>query len=271
MKQTTKIILGIISGIFLISLAFIIGFSFSNRRNWQWIDNSVVSMIEFSQENKTEIEIGSFQTVCLDNEDNGEFKFFPFGSFSIKPISPEIGKQQLIVPDDLKKYLNVTNRNDTLFIRLNRKKMLDGEKLSNPNYLNISGMNLDLHTSAIDIINNSTVFKIDIRMAQTDRIKINNSESVTIESCTANEVTLLSKGNIEINNSTIKKLNLDLDNIGGWSVNQSQIDLLNLSGSREHQASISKTEFKSANWTPKNENATLNLGIKGSAARIILE
>jgi hypothetical protein len=66
MRLTTKIISGFIMSIFFISLTFIIGFFFTDRKNKK---HSNLNVIDIPQDNITSIELGSFKTIVIEEVD----------------------------------------------------------------------------------------------------------------------------------------------------------------------------------------------------------
>ena len=261
MRLSTKITLGIMGGVFLISLLFIIGFSFTDRKNSVRQDRQVT----ISQDNLVPIEIGEFKTVSIDylSEKSGHDIYID-GCLFVKPTATESNKQELLVSEEVRKYINTLTTNDTLFIRFDWKQM--NKDLANANgsssFRVVHDVNYYLNTSVVDIISNTDMVKINIQDIKTDHIKVCTTEEILINSCEAVSVTP-SGNNFKIQNSTIHTLNLDLDKVRGWNVENCSIQEENLTGSGNHRNTISKSETKVMNWIPKDKDARLNLEIVG--------
>jgi hypothetical protein len=73
-----------------------------------------------------------------------------------------------------------------------------------------------------------------------------------------------------LTNSQAKELSIDLDQIeGDWQIENCDIEVKNLTGSKKHNVSLSKNEAKIINWIPKNQDAELTVTLKGDTAKIV--
>jgi hypothetical protein len=269
MRLTTKIILGIIGGIFSLALLLIIGFSFSDRKDFNSFSENRRTI---SQENVVPIEIGEFKTVRMSYSDNVNPEIRPFfqGTLSINPTSEEDAKQKLSAPEELIKYINTSIVNDTLFIRFDQEQMHKDFASQKNEYLQINGMTIQLHTQAVDIENTIRGMEVDIRDVKTNHIKV-RANRVFINSCEATSVTPIGSDELRIRNSTMHSLNIDLDETRNWTVENCTIQEENLTGSGNNRNTISKSEAKVMNWIPKNSDARLDLHLSGEPAKLVFE
>ena len=152
MKLTTKIIFGIILSIFVISLLFITGFSFSERKNYDYMKtHSNATFIP--QDNPIGINVESTRVVLLEmeREDNQTEIIYGFASdnngINLSPQTEE-GESKLFIPEALYEFVVVKTQNDTLSIQIKideLRKKYDEEGLKK--YMFFSGINLNLQTS----------------------------------------------------------------------------------------------------------------------------
>lgn len=269
MKLTTKIILGIISSIFLISLIFIIGFSFSNRKNWTYSYYKKENTI--SQENPVEIELDVFNTILIDgNDDNPDENIIIAGTLSVRPDINN--KNKLVLSEEMNQYVSLNYYNDTLNICFDKSKLLEKRTVYPERniYLHIRGADLQLFTNNTNLISNYEGFNIDIKGIKSDYIKMNTSYAVNIDSC---EILSLNPYMcaLQIANSTINKLNIDLDSIRDWNTDNCFIEVQNVTGSEGKEVFLKDNKTKELNWYPKNEHAHLKLTLQSDTAKIILQ
>ena len=271
MRLTTKIISGIILSLFLISLIFIIGFSFTDRKNYK---STYLNAINLSQDNKTGIELPPYKTILIDEvaiEANGRYsnRLSTGCNLYIDPISENQNPDMIFVPESIKDVVSFDTYGDTLKIMINVLELDSNDKKMFQFY---SGLNLYLNISKIDIISNVSQLSVTARNIQTDSMKIKSSGNIFIDSCKADVITpslFASYRQLLIKNSEMIKLNLDLDNISNWKIENCNIEEENLTGSKTHRITQRKDESKIINWHPKNNKAILNITIESDTARII--
>lgn len=276
MRLTTKIILGIIGGIFAISLLFIIGFSFTERGRFKPLSFDTPP-IEYPLGGATNIEIDAFKVVCINYEQpDADNRSYVPATLTIEPIPEGESEQKLMVSEKMKDYMEVYTVNDTLMITLGLDRLLKEFQASDTvkilrQMTVLSGALLHLQTQFVDVVNNASSVDVKIANIKADLIKI-NSMNIRIDSCEATSVSPFGKGSFMIRNSTVHSLNVDLDNIGSWTVENCNIQEENLTGSNQHSVLISKKEAKALNWLPKNKDARLHTEIQGGeSVKLIFE
>jgi hypothetical protein len=269
MRLTTKIISGIILSIFTISLIFIIGFSFTDRKNYE---GSYLNNINLSQENKKGIELPPYKTILIDEvafESNGRYRLSANCNIDINPTSESHNSDMMFVPESIKDLISFDTYGDTLKITLS----LHNIHTENKKRLNFySGFNINLNISKIDVISKVPGLSVTANNIQTDSMKIKSSGNIFINSCKADVIEPSLFANYRqllIKNSEMIKLNLDLDNISNWKIENCNIEEENLTGSKTHRITQRKDESKIINWHPKNDKAILNITIESDTARII--
>ena len=278
MRLTTKIIVGIISFIFLFSLIFIIGFSFSDRTEKR---NFNVDQGSISRENKKEIELDFFKTISINYlNDTIDYNISPRGTISIRPLLGN-EKNKLIVSEEMNSYLTLNISNDTLKILFDRKKFYEKYRLDEEYpqykhfYTSIEGGEMTLQSNYVDIISNFTALDIDIKDIRTNHIKVSTFASILIDSCEAISVSPynynLNNQKFTLKNSKVEELNIDLDFISNWSVEKCELTRKNITGSGKNSANLNKYESMELNWLPKDRNATLNLTLYGDTSKVVVK
>ena len=289
MRLTTKIMTGLILSIFLLSLLSIIGFSFTDRKNYRrkYPNNS----IQIPQaEHQTDINIAPYRVIALETEQTDIashyylFKDNTNGLF-IQPATNAAAENTLFVPETLYDYLSIQTNSDTLTIKIKLNELSEkygffkeeNGKLK-PSILYgvfISGVNLYLHTSNINVINTLNEMHTHISHIETDSIKIYAAGEIHIDSCKAHVIEPRVKPDyrkINVKNSVAQVLILDLDRVNNWNIDNCEIIARHITGSRRYnEIKIAGDERETIVWQPKNENAELHLKFKGNAAQITYE
>ena len=272
MRLTTKIMLSIIAAIFLIPLIFIIGFSFTDRKNY---NHSNVEFINLSQENKTGIELPSYKKILIDEapfkSEEGYYNGFSNNCSIFLELNPEEhNSDMLFTPESLKDFIAIDTYDDTLKIIINFMGL--GKKLKNDENKNRFYSELDLHfnISNIDVTSNIRRLSITAKNIHTDSIIVKSSGNIYIDSCKADVIEPVTKyRRLTIKNSDLKKLNLDLDYADIWHIENCNIEEEYLTGGKTHNITQNKDESRIIHWHPKNKNAKLNITIESDTAQII--
>ena len=289
MKLTTKIIIGIILSIFVISLLHIIIYSFTDRKNYRMtIRNKSISIPDaskpcfdvkpyrvfiFSLEQQADDEIKYYY--MLNNENCGLF---------INPAPEKEKENTLVIPETLNDFISTQIKSDTLIVKINfeelRKKHLiqdeEFEKIKRTTIrygIAVSGLNLYLHSSNVNIINNLNGLRTEVKNIETDSIIIYSSGQIAIDSCKAILINPVPGKGFTLTNSSAKILNIDLDLIKGtWKEENNTINIKNYTGSRDNHEMNIKQDIGSKdeviNWLPKNKDAKLKINLKGDTAQI---
>jgi len=274
MRPSTKIIIGILLSILLVSSAFIIGFSFSERANYSWTSGASKSAI--SQENIIPTAINAYRTILLEtklDDFNNEYNVYPHGVLSVTPPTDTQKHNQVCMPEELSKYTEITSSNDTLIIRIKMKDLHDKYLTDKSEpirhfYTSVDGCNFNIYTNHVDVINKLGGISVELRNIETDRIKIDSKSNALIDQCKA-EVVILSGQSCEISECNVGELNIDTDNISSWSVRNSDIKVENLTGSRSNMRYTRSA--KTMNWYPKTKDAKLEVILGEDAAQVVFE
>ena len=278
MKLTTKIVLGIIISIFLLSFVFIICISFIDKENDMFNPNSRFKSI--SQENIISVDIEPFKTVFIYEElEQKRRNIFPGGTVTLQPVINENEKNKILLPEELLKFTGITSSNDTLFIWLKMDEVYEQHEESisaiekRGMAYALDGFNFYLHTNLVDIVCDIDKIKIDIQNIKTDIINVRSFGEISIDSCQANLIETYSRHwkTTLIKNSKVKELSIDLDVIKNWKTEGCEIEILNLTGSGKHSVLFTENTTKVTNWIPKNKEAQLMVTLHGDTARIVFQ
>lgn len=275
MKLTTKIIGGVMLLVILITVAFIAYLSQSKyakegNQNYDVMISSDMESIHRGEGISTIL----FEDVPLEDERSVFFT----GSIHLVPVSKSDEQSKVELPSMLRPYIEEFVKGDTLVLRIKTKELIIA--LSNDpdgRFPSVGGLNFNVFvdTSSIGIKNNLRYdMNLDMRGVKCDNVALNVSARViSVDSCNIKSLTVANITNMgcrfDARNSTIKTLNVDLDNITDRVIENCNIDIENLTGSSIHRISVTKGECKEMNWVPKNEDASLRIFDLSDTVRIV--
>lgn len=274
MRQTTKIVLGIIISLFLIVFFSLIGISFQREyekiyEGWQ---------LEIAQENIMEVPVEDFKVIVLADGDinNKEVLYRLSGNLSIRPLTDDDHKQTLWMPEELKPYVELSCKNDSLKIQFDShdiRKYFENIKAVSADYKalpdRVSGINFIICTEAVDVINKVTSIDLDVKGFIGDQMNI-ACGNILVDSCQIHSISSVNGHNVQIKNSKIQVVNLDLNELT-WSFDHSSIGVLNLTGSGSLQRiRLLGRDIKELNWYPKEKQTKLELSLPGDTLKLIL-
>lgn len=275
MRLTTKIVIGIILLIFILSISFIVIFSFTDRRNYNTYYDSGVSI---SKEKMIVKEVKPYKTIKLDVSPEEQRYMRLIGELRIEPITNESERNKISIPEELSEFTEIDSSGDTLIIRISSyeriyEKFLYEKKKSEMIIRVLSGVTILAHTDVVDVLNNSGGINVNVSNIETDSIKINTRSEINIQNCKSNFVEPLMNNGYEmlrIRNSQIRELNINLDIIWNWEVLDCDVERENLIGSGHHSTRMIKSKDRNVNvyWLPKNKDARLQVTFEGDTAQV---
>ncbi len=267
MRLTTKIVLGAILSIFIGAIVFIVALSFTDRKSFEndWL--------KLGQKNISSIDVAPYHTIKIELEGgasnrNIDFSTLPRGGVVFRQPTSGGQKNKLFLPDELKKFTKVKVDSDTLFIVIDSKKIKS--TYSGKTESGIDGVNYLIYADNVDFINLVPTMKTEINGLHAQLIRVNSEGDVKVESCIVDKLESAS-GNLNLKNNKLKQLNLDLDKIYNWKVENCQIEEENLSGGNTHYIKTPRSETKALNWHPKNKDARLNIELSADSARLVFK
>ena len=285
MRLTTKIIIGIILSIFLLSLVFIIAFSFTDRRHYEAINPN--AKVDIPQEHKTVVKLASYRAIVFETEqtdlDNPYFYLLnSYNGLFVNPITTADAGNELIFPEELSDFVAVQANNDTLAVKIRideiRKKYLKTDETKNIYHKGILmgipcvGLNLHLATSNVNVINRVSGLPIEVANFDTDSILVNSTGDVDILSCKVNFIKPViadNKYSLHVRQSDIHTMNIDLDSVDFYRFENCNIEVINYSSNRTRYINFDDKDtgkVKTVNWLPKKPKVELNISFKGKTS-----
>ncbi|OJV42889.1 MAG: hypothetical protein BGO29_06905 [Bacteroidales bacterium 36-12] len=302
MRLTTKIVLGFILLVFILSLGFIIGFSFTGNGNY----NKYKATPMISQDNLTEISVKPYKTICIERNDMEEyswvfiehpdknkrkavrinkkemqddkFNLMPKGKLLVTAPNEDKNESSFFMPKALIEFTEVISQNDTLLVLINMDKLADRYRgAANKKrflFTLIEGFNFYAYTNSVDIINSDNFLSsisIDVKDITSKHIKVDAFSDINIDNCSAEVINPMGlNGRCVIKNCRAEELNIDLDNMASsWSVEDCKIEVENLTGSHKKSVWARKGNFKVMNWKPKTKDSELTITLHSDTARIV--
>ena len=288
MRLTTKIITGIILSIFLLSLLHIIGYSFTDRKNYK-PSFSHSRSIQIPQTDMTGIPVESYRVITIEAEqsdtDNRFWSYFANdeNGLYIHPATTSDEENKLFIPESLHKFITVQTSRDTLKIKINLDEVREKyEKIDDATVklrpsmrvgIPVSGVNLYLHTTKVNVINRLNSVQTRISNMETDSIQIYASGEINIDSCKANFIEPNSNRKITVAKSVVKAINIDLDRVSNWNVEPDcDVDVMYYTSGKSSNSILLHSDSRGKIvLQPKNKSAEFNVKIKGNAAQINFE
>lgn len=274
MRPTTKIVLGGILFIYIISLVLIICFSFSERRYYK---NFVFGDINIPNENLTAIDLEPYHTVILEEVMSQAKSIMSYTNRNVLRINPISvgGENKLVIPESLRGCIAIKTHDDTLKIQLMTEELRIEFGKGYENYLNFSGIDLCLHSSTVDVINKIDNFRTIVSDIETEVVKIVSGGAILIESCKAIDIEIAPSISrscfLSVKNTVAKTINIDLDVIDMKLEEGCEIEEKNLTGGKRHIIELERKDRGKINWYPKNSEAELAITVPGDTVQIIFQ
>lgn len=262
MKCTTKILIGILlSGIVVVTVGATLVVKLSPRIENLRIDGEPVQM-----------EIAPFRLVNVKLEVDGQLKekyISVEGDFSILPANG--GQSVLSCPEGLKRYLTVVTRNDTLnlIFKLSAQNLSDAQKNRNWMSLEYSKMTLTADSSLVAVQSDVPYFTVNLKHLASDSVSL-NSAFLNVDSCHFRSISVKDTRDLQLKNSQIQNVYLDLDNVNRWNTTGCRLENEYLTGNGDHRNNLQKGECRNMYWKPKSENAQLNVTFNEGASVSLL-
>lgn len=278
MRLTTKIILGIILFVFVASIAFIVGFSFTDRGKYK----DETKFFSVNQHSSMMLNLPSYSAICVDydtctfDEKSLPSNVFAFGDITILPARSDDQSHLLFFPKEMKNFINTKVENDTLFIIIDKfqlaKTIESKGKIGKPGAI-LDDVNFTIYVKNPNIENRIFSINTNIQKINSKFIKASGNGAVYISSCISEKMEIL-QNNITLSNCKIKQLNFALNKHreSELKIRNCQIDEENISS--ENTCSVQKSQLgnpKVLNWYPKNKKAKLNIELSGDSTQIVFK
>lgn len=283
MRLTTKIVLGIIAAIFLISIITIICLSINNGRSS--IDEEAMT----ENTKMTSIDISTHKFITLDMEHNDNNVFFS-GTLDFHPLLDENEKEKwpfenageknkLIVTEELKPNIRQVLAGDTLKLFLKPfDKMMSKKRNARMYYVESKIKMILFHEGDINLKNNISFISVNINDINTNSMNLSSPGEIRLQNCTVdtinpsirkNDESFFLSRHLSINNSKIDILNFKFVGNSELNLNDSKIETGNFYGYTNKKLTIPANTFKKINHIKEAGEKSLELEIFSDTVQFI--
>lgn len=266
MKRTTYILLGIFASGLVLLVSGIIFISLM-RNEGRDMNGIMLDGEEIYMDLEGVSCVKTF--ISLSEVNKSKFITASGGKMQITPsVTSGIGK--ISYPKN--EYLNVSSKNDTLFIELDLKTYNFPEDNQDKYFLNavfVKGLNLNLEigSSLKTVISNMNQLDLDMKNLKMDSLLVRTySQNVLLDSCEFRSFDIAGdRFSIHTKASKIENYYLNIDGVGNWTFENSVIGTEYLTASGRHSNHIQKGECRRVVWTPLSEDANLEVNLRQKA------
>ena len=291
MKRTTYIFIGLLVSGLMVIVATIIFISMSGKPYREDVN--------FGGDEQVTMDLNGVHVVKVFVSQDGvpeERHVFVNGEMKIESIFTSVGKEQISYPKG--KYLNVIQKNDTLFMKLDFSSKNISDKYHNRGFIYSTGFDVklavdslagiitdtdgnytleDVPTNAIlqvsfmgylsQEITDTDGLKLNLKGIDTDSLFVRGRYNILLDSCQIHSLDI--QGNrleFRARNSIIENFYLNLDGVWKWTFENTEVGTEYLSGSDRHSNNLQKGECKRVVWTPLTGDARLQVNVREKAA-----
>ena len=261
MKRTTYIFIGLLVSGLLVIVATII-FIFMSGRPYRE-DGILIGNEQVKMDLK-----GVHVIKVFINQDGAlqPRRVFVNGEMKIESTFASSGKEQISYPKG--KYLNVTQKNDTLFMKIDINASNIPERLQHKDYIFAVGFDVNLAMDSLNsIITDAEGLKLSLKDLGTDSLFVRGDHyNISLDSCQLRSFDIQGNGlEFHAKNSKIENFYLNLDGVWRWTFENTAVGTEYLSGSDRHSNDLQKGECRRVVWTPLKKDASLEVNIKEKA------
>lgn len=261
MKRTTYIFIGLLVSGLIVIVATII-FIFMSGKPYQkdgaFLGNEQVKM-----------DLNGVHVIKVFTSQDGVSearRVFISGEMKIGSTAASLGKEQVSYPKG--DYLNVTQKNDTLFMKLDLNVNNIPEKYRDRDYIFVSGFDVSLAVDSLTgIVTGEEGLKLNLIGIETDSLFVRgNRYNISLDSCRLGSCDIQGNGlDFHAKDSKIENFYLNLDGVWRWTFENTEVGTEYLSGSNQHSNDLQKGECKRVVWTPLTEDARLQVNVREKA------
>lgn len=266
MKRTTYIFIGLLVSGLIVIVATIILISMSGksyRENGAFLGDEQVTM-----------DLNGVHVVKVFVSQDGvpeERRVFVSGEMKIESPSASSGKEQISYPRG--KYLNVIQKDDTLFMKLDFSANNIPDKFQHQDYIYSTGFNVKLAVDSLaGIITDTEGLKLSLKGVEMDSLIVRGRYNVSLDSCQFRSLDIQENvREFHAKDSKIENFYLNLDGVWRWTFANTEVGTEYLAGSGRHSNDLQKGECKRVVWTPLTGAASLRMNIKEKAEIMITQ
>ncbi len=264
MKRTTYILIGLLaSGIIVIMAVCFTVLLTSERRSDTW--NTLLGA------EPIEKELSGVHTLrMIVNQEKKSKRVYLDGMVRILPCS-DSQKEKITYPES--PYLNVVQRNDTLFIELDLDAYKRNEEIAKNQtpYLRLVPP-IRLNVNQLVAINTEMEgVELVVENMKADSLAISSrNQKVVLDSCQLRSLNAAGHGlRLHAKDSKIGNYYLNLDGVWEWTLENTQIDTEYLTGKGSHSNELKRGECRRMIWTPASEKAHLTVTVYDKADMLL--
>ncbi len=254
MKVTSKILFATLASVMLISLLYFVVLAvIPGYRGKYIIDDSKLMALKVPDCPYLKIEgIGTKVS----------------GAFRIASSSDSLQQGKLFLPEEMKKYITTRQEGDTLVVRFTGLEALTAEMRTDSLY------NFNLHYYPVQLrgMKNVGFMKVHFNtFRSTYPLWVEGASYVGfLGECVLPALDVRSTYTLELRDSQVDTLSLDLDSMERCTIEDCHIQVENLTASRDyHYYQYSGKNPAVRNWTPKNKKARFFVELLDTPAQII--
>lgn len=268
MRKTTKILIGVISSLLLLSMIYIVRQSFVGPVKRQGV--------MFSKSLDSMTLTGTYKTIKLVNI-VGKKSPFILGDLNIIPATSSNKAGSFYLSKELTAFVHQHVVGDTLVLEFAYDKMSSNKVCRAHNSGQLDGAQLNLYldpNALISVCNEIDGMAIHLKKAVYKQVNVNICSKLNVDSCQIESLSVAAKSSLSdvtISHSKVKYLSANLDHIYQWSMPKSVIEELNVTCSSSSDLSFSKAQCKKLNWKSKGKDARLNLTLSSEESSVNLE
>lgn len=267
MKLTTKIIIGFLASLLLMSVVFIIRLSFIDQRTLEFKVNNpndlttspivaqykVVKFVNVTDDNANPIANGVTNIVSSNQAKRGGVFYYP------KELAPYI--RQYINKDTLMVEFNFNS------LSIHKRYFYNfDDKTVTPFYLYVNS------STPINVVNKIDMMNLSVKRCVTRELTLSSVKDVLVDSCQIESLHFVGGiSNVTLSNSKVKNLNASLEGSSGLETPNSVIEQFNVTGSGQNIVSLSKMNFKKIKWDGKGKDASLSLKMDSTVSTVSFE
>lgn len=257
MKRTTYILLGIlvsglvvmIAGIVILSIAVEQtkhGISFDGERIEQELSGVRAVRVSVNKE-----KVSRPKRILVSGEMNVTASSVP-------------GKGRISYPKS--EYLNVTQKNETLFVEFDFSALSIPQKYQDDEWLFVMGvhMNLVIDSTLNSIVTDVEELRLNLKEIKADSLLVRAyQQDVLLDSCQFRSFDLDGYSfNFYAESSKIENYYLNLDGVRDWTFENTEVGTEYLTGSGQHFNDLQKGECRRVIWIPRYKGADLKITLR---------
>lgn len=267
MKRTTKIIIGFLASLLLMSVVLIVRLSF--------IDQSI---FEFKVNNPNQLTTSPFldQYKVVKFVNVTEKNSIPIGNGVINIVSSTQNRRGGVFyyPKELASYIRQYLSKDTLVVEFNfnslsknKRDFYDSDDKSiTPFYLYVNSSN------SINVVNNIDNMSLSFKRGIARELILTSVKDVLVDSCQIESLHFIGDINhVTLSNSKVKNFNATLESVSDIKMPNSVIEQFNITGSGENTVALSKMNFKKIKWRGKGKDASLCIKMDSTVSTVSFE